>query len=61
MKKQDLIDLLGKAPTLAKKLNFKHRNIVYGWSEELTERQSANVIMRMKANRIKIPKEWLKK
>ena len=58
MKKQELIDLLGNAPEIARKLEFKHRNIVYGWPDELSARQSQGVIFRLKAKRIPFPKEW---
>lgn len=58
MKKQQLIEMFGNAPAIAKRLGLKHRNVVYGWPDELTDRQSENVIIRMKAHRIPIPKDW---
>lgn len=60
MKKQDIIKLLGNAPTIAKRLGYAHRNIVYGWPDKLSDRQSREVIIRMKAKRIKVPPEWEK-
>jgi hypothetical protein len=39
-------------------LGYEHRNWWYGLPEVLRERQSKSVVMRMKANRIKIPKHW---
>jgi transposase-like protein len=59
MKKQQLIDLLGNPSQIAKRLGIAHRNNVYAWPEELTDRQSDNVIVRMKAARIKVPPEWI--
>ena len=58
MKKTAIIKLLGNAPEIARKLEYAHRNVVYGWPDVLTPRQSADVIRRMKANRIAVPKDW---
>lgn len=58
MKKSEIIRVIGNAPAIAKRLEYAHRNVVYGWPDELSERQSADVIRRMKVKRIPIPKEW---
>lgn len=58
MKKQTVIDYLGSAPEIARKLEYAHRNVVYGWPDILTDRIYADVIRRMKAKRIPIPKSW---
>ncbi|MFA6903368.1 MAG: hypothetical protein WC236_09820 [Gallionellaceae bacterium] len=60
MKKQTVIDYLGSAPEIARKLEYAHRNVVYGWPDILTDRIYADVIRRMKAKRIPIPKSWMK-
>lgn len=59
MKKSEIIHVIGNAPEIAKRLEYAHRNVVYGWPEELSERQSSDVIRRMKAKRIPVPKDWL--
>lgn len=57
--KANIIAYVGEAPEIKKKLDYEHRNVVYGWKDELTVRQSKDVIRRMKAKRIPVPKEWL--
>ena len=60
MKKSELIEYLGgTADSAAKKLDFAHRNSVQRYGEYLTPRQCADVIRRMKANRIKVPVLWV--
>lgn len=59
MKKSEIIELIGNAPEIAKRLEYAHRNVVYGWPDELSKRQAADVVRRMKAKRIPVPKEWL--
>jgi len=58
MKKQTIIDYLGNAPDIAKRLDYAHRNVVYGWPDVLTDRIYADIRRRMKANRIPIPRNW---
>jgi len=58
MKKQTIIDYLGNAPEIAKRLDYAHRNVVYGWPDVLTDRIYADIKRRMKANRIPIPRSW---
>lgn len=58
MKKQMIIDYLGSAPEIARRLDYAHRNVVYGWPDILTERILADIIRRMKAARIKVPADW---
>lgn len=58
MKKQMILSYLGNAPEIARKLDYAHRNVVYGWPDILTERIYADVKRRMKAARIPIPKNW---
>ena len=58
MKKQIVIDYFGSAPIIKDRLEYAHRNVVYGWPDVLTERILADIIRRMKAARIKVPAEW---
>ena len=59
MKKQDLINLLGgTAEKAAKRLDYAHRNSVQRFDDELTDRQNADIIRRLRAKRIKYPAEW---
>jgi hypothetical protein len=59
MKKESLINLLGgTADKAAKRLGYAHRNSIQRFGETLTERQVKDITMRMRAKRIKIPKEW---
>jgi len=65
MKKADLIKhLTADGVSLrqaAKKLGWageRADNAIWYLPEELTDKQSANIIRRMKAARIPIPKEW---
>jgi hypothetical protein len=58
MKKQTVIDYLGNAPQIAKRLDYAHRNVVYGWPKILTDRIYADIKRRMKANSIPIPRNW---
>ena len=58
MKKQIIIDYLGSAPEIARRLDYAHRNVVYGWPDILTDRILSDIIRRMKAARIKVPSEW---
>lgn len=48
------------AQVLADRLGYAHRNIYYNWPDVLTDRILADVVMRMKAKRIKIPPGWEK-
>lgn len=57
--KANIIAYVGEAPEIKRKLDYEHRNVVYGWKDELSVRQSKDVIRRMKAARITVPKEWL--
>jgi hypothetical protein len=59
MKKQIVIDYLGPAPVIKERLNYAHRNVVYGWPDILTPRILADIVRRMKANRIKVPQAWI--
>jgi len=60
MKKQDLIDLLGgTAVKAANRLGYAHRNSVQRLDAELTDRQVKDIIMRLRAKRIKFPAEWV--
>lgn len=60
--KQDLLDNLGGTySNVAKKLGytgFRADNNISRLPDVLTHRQIRVIIMRMKANRIKVPKEW---
>lgn len=59
MNKKDLIELLGgTAEKAAAKLEYSHRNSVQRFPRELTSRQVAVVLLRMRAVRIPIPKSW---
>lgn len=58
MRKQTVIDYLGNAPEIARKLEYAHRNVVYGWPDILTDRVYSDVKRRMKAKRIPIPRDW---
>ena len=58
MKKQIVINHFGSAPIIKERLEYAHRNVVYGWPDILTDRILADIIRRMKANRIKIPTDW---
>lgn len=60
MKKQTVIDHFGDAPIIKEKLEYAHRNVVYGWPDTLTPRILADIIRRMKANKIPVPKVWTK-
>ncbi len=60
MKKQDLINLLGgNAEKASKRLGYAHKNSVLRLSDPLTDRQVKDMVMRMKAKRIKFPREWI--
>ena len=59
MKKQIVIDYLGSAPVIKERLDYAHRNVVYGWPDILTPRIMADIVRRMKAKRIKVPADWL--
>ena len=61
MKKSDLINFLAKGGTVeaaARRLDFAHRNSLQRLPAELTERQTKDMIRRMKAKRIKYPADW---
>jgi hypothetical protein len=60
MDKQIVINHFGGAPKIKIKLDYAHRNVVYGWPDTLTPRILADIIRRMKANKIPVPKGWLK-
>lgn len=59
--KQQLIEYLGGTPVLAaKKLGYdgyRGENNIYSLPDVLTARQCRVIVMRMKAARIKVPKE----
>ncbi len=63
MKKQTLIDYLGGTPSkAAKMLDYSHKradNNITRLPDDLTARQITVIIMRMRAKRIPVPKEWL--
>lgn len=60
MSKTELIKQLGNPSAIkaAQMLGYKDRQSIYQLPEVLTDRQSQAVIMRMKANGIKVPAEW---
>ena len=59
MNKQSLIELLGgTAEKAAKRLGYAHRNSVQRLSDPLTDRQVKDISLRIRAARIKIPKDW---
>lgn len=58
MNKKPLIEYLGgTAEKAAFKLGYTHRNNIQRLSDPLTPRQVQTITMRMKAKRIKIPKD----
>ena len=62
MKKSELIKHLagehGSVDKAAKRLGYAHRNSVQRFDNELTDRQTKDIIMRMRAKRIKYPAWW---
>jgi len=60
MKKSDLLQFFGSALKFASRLDYASRNSFYNLPDILTDRQRGDVIRRMKAKRITVPKEWMK-
>lgn len=60
--KKKLIELLGGTNTTAARAlgysGLRADNNISRLPDVLTERQSASIVLRMKANRIKVPVEW---
>lgn len=58
MKKSTIIEFFGNAPRIAEKLDYTHRNVVYGWPDILTDRIYKDILRRMKYAKIKVPENW---
>ena len=59
MNKKELVTYIGGTyEQIAHKLDFASKQSIAQLPEVLTDKQSRNIIRRMMAARIKVPKEW---